>query len=279
MYDFSYIKVDILTKTQKPYEFMGSAIRGALGYSLKEVTCINPSFTCRDCFALSNCLYYDFYEKRNSYHKYRVDTSMNGKLFEFGLYLYGDAKEKLPYLLSAIHKLLSQNGIGRVRSKEYYFYINDELVFDGKEFKIPPNPVKKFQIDTFCPDITLQLQSPLRMKRENSLLGAKDFDLIFLLNSIYQRYLKLTNQEHSKLPFEPHYEIEKSTLEWKKLKRYSNRQKTQMNMDGLIGEIVIKNIDKQSFELLKLGEITGGGKQTVMGLGKFKIKDLHERHR
>ena len=33
-------------------------------------------------------------------------------------------------------------------------------------------------------------------------------------------------------------------------------------------------IDKRSYELLKLGEIIGVGKQTVMGLGRIEVIDL-----
>ena len=42
-------------------------------------------------------------------------------------------------------------------------------------------------------------------------------------------------------------------------------------MDGIVGEIAIMDIDKRSYELLKLGEIIGVGKQTVMGLGEIEV--------
>ena len=47
-----------------------------------------------------------------------------------------------------------------------------------------------------------------------------------------------------------------------------------MNMDGIIGEIVILGIDRRSYELLKLGEIIGVGKQTVMGLGRVELEEI-----
>lgn len=276
--NFKYVKVDVVIKSKKPHEFIGSMIRGALGYSLKKVTCINPSYICEECFAASNCLYYDFFEKQNSYHKYRLDFSLDSKLFEFSLYLFNDSKDKLPYILSALHKLFSETGLGRERAKpkEYYFYVNGKTVFDGKQFYIPTNYVKSLHVDSYCSNIKLQLQSPLRIKKDNKFLRDKDFDLIYILNSIYQRYLQLTNQERAKLPFKPNYEIDFINIYYKQLTRYSGRQKTKLSMDGLMGEAMIKNIDKQSYELLKLGEIIGAGKQTVMGLGKIEIKDLNE---
>jgi len=271
--NFEYSKIDVLIRGKKPQLFIGSMIRGALGYSLKKVTCVNPSFTCKECFAENSCLYYDFFEKKNSYHKYRLDFPLDNNLFEFSIYLYGDAKEKLPYLLSAIHKLLSENGLGkdRVKYSEFFFYIDDKSVYDGKEFTIPQNYVNNFQLDKYSPEVKLQLLSPLRIKKEGKFLGVKEFDLNSILNSIYQRYLQLTNQDPSKLPFEPKFEIKTKDIYWKQLTRYSNRQETKMSMDGLMGEIEIKNLDRESYTLLKLGEIIGVGKQTVMGLGKIEI--------
>lgn len=270
MISFSYSKLDIIVKGGKPQYFIGSMIRGALGYSLKKVVCINPSFECKECFAASNCLYYDFFEKKNTYHKYRLDFALDSELFEFSLLLFNDSKDKLPYIISALYKLFIEIGIGKEKTKpqEFFFYLNGKTVYEGKEFKIPQNYIIDFKQDTYCPDIKLQLLSPLRIKKDNKFLGKKEFDLIYVINSVYQRYLQLTNQEPSKLPFEPNYKIETKEISWKQLTRYSNRQKTKMNMDGLIGEIIIKDVDKQSYELLKLGEI--------IGVGKIEIKDLDE---
>jgi len=41
----------------------------------------------------------------------------------------------------------------------------------------------------------------------------------------------------------------------------------------LLGYIELKNIDKESYKLLKLAEIIGVGKQTVFGLGKIELLD------
>lgn len=278
MGNFKYSKIEVLVKANKPQEFIGSQIRGALGYSLKKVTCINPSFTCNECFASSNCLYYDFYEKLNTYHKYRLDFNIKDNLFAFNIYLYEDVSNKIPYLLSALHKLLKENGLGRDRVKfdDFYFYVDGKEVYDGKKFNIPKDYIKTFEDNTYTPDISLKLQTPLRIKKDNKFIKEENFEVINLLNSIYQRQRKLTDQDSKKLPFEPTFNIETKNLYHKKLTRFSNRQKTKMNMDGLMGEVIIKNIDKDSYELLKLGEIIGAGKQTVMGLGKIEIKDLHE---
>lgn len=47
-----------------------------------------------------------------------------------------------------------------------------------------------------------------------------------------------------------------------------------MNLGGLMGEFWISNLDEKSYQLLKLGELIGVGKQTVFGLGKINIKGV-----
>jgi CRISPR/Cas system endoribonuclease Cas6 (RAMP superfamily) len=49
-----------------------------------------------------------------------------------------------------------------------------------------------------------------------------------------------------------------------------------MNLGGLIGEIQIKGLNKESFEVLKVGELIGVGKQTVFGLGKIEVECIDE---
>lgn len=273
MQDFKYSKVDVIIKGKKPHEFIGSMIRGALGYSLKKVVCINPSFICKDCFAIQNCLYYEFYEVLNIYHKYRIDFDLNDKFFRFSIYLFDDRANNLPYIISALVNLLTKTGLGKkqVTFKDFYLYVNEKEIYDGKNFKLMPEYTKSFFIDTYSPNITLQFKTPLRIKNDNKFLKAEKFKLEYLLNSIYQRYLQLTNQNRVKLPFTPIYKKIKANLYFQELTRFSNREKTKMSMDGYMGEIIYTNLDKQSYELLKLGEIIGAGKQTVMGLGKIEI--------
>ena len=107
------IEVKINSNLQPPY-FMGSMLRGALGFALKRVTCINPSYNCDGCFAKDNCLYYDFYEKQNSFHPFRFDINLASEKFDFTLYLFENACEKLPYILSALHKVLTEIGLTRI---------------------------------------------------------------------------------------------------------------------------------------------------------------------
>jgi len=273
--NYHHIQIKIDT-THKASYFIGSMLRGAFGYALKKVTCINPSYRCENCFAQESCLYYSFYEKANSFHKYRFDIELGSGKFDFGLYLFNEATDSLPYILSALHMMLTQIGL----TKENYKFnnltikVNNQEVFDGKEFKNLNIEPKIFQIDSFCPNIKIKLLTPLRIKKNNQFLR-DDIDIEDILRSIYQKEQEFKTGERAfKLDYTPEYKTSLKLLEYKPLLRKSNRQGKQMNMDGIIGEIAIIDIDRQSYELLKLGEIIGVGKQTVMGLGRIEVEDL-----
>ena len=252
--------------------FMGSAIRGAFGYSLKRVVCVNPSFTCKDCFAEDSCLYHDFFEKTNSYHNYRFDIKLDQKELDFNLFLFEGACDKLPYVISAIHKMLNEIGLGKNRRtfERFKISVNGKTVFDENGFSMPKEFIKNFEISQYRQNIKLEFITPFRTKKDNHLLKTSP-SLELILTSIQNRANQLKNKKIKKLDFTPTYDEVSSHIYFKELTRLSNRQKTKMQFGGIMGEIEYRNIDKKSYELLKLGEIIGIGKQCVFGLGKIKV--------
>lgn len=63
---------------------------------------------------------------------------------------------------------------------------------------------------------------------------------------------------------------------WIPLKRWSNRQKQQLPLDGLVGQIGFDSAAVQAFwPLLKAAELTHIGKGTVFGLGKYVLREGH----
>lgn len=272
-----YTKLTIIIKTtQKPPYFIGSQIRGAFGYALKKVSCINPSYNCEECFASSNCLFHQFYEEKNTYHKYRLDFELGKIYYDFSLYLFDDVCEKLPYVISALHMMLTQNGLGKekIKYETFEIFINDESCLKNGKIVLPKNFIKRFEIQNRYENIKLKFSTPLRIKKENRFLRSEEIELHSLINSIYQRQMKLLGRDYKKFPYEIKGEIINKNLQFKELTRLSNRQKTTMNMGGLIGEIEFKNLNKECFEVLKLGELLGVGKQTVFGLGKIEMEEL-----
>jgi len=275
MIKYHHIEVKI-ESTDRPTYFMGSALRGAFGYALKRVVCINPSFKCEECFAKGECLFYEFFEEKNSFHKYRFDIELGSDKFDFGLYIFNSACNDLLYILSSLEKLLREIGVGADRYKfnNFSIYLNGKEIYNSDGFQKIDSSPKTFQNQDYFRDIKLEILTPIRIKRDNRLLK-KSLELEDILTSIYKREEKLFfNRDIYKLNYTPSYTTTLKRLQYKPLLRRSNRQDRKLKVDGIIGEMAILNIDKRSFELLKLGEIIGVGKQSVFGLGKIRVKNL-----
>jgi CRISPR-associated endoribonuclease Cas6 len=273
----TFHKIDLYLKPNeiKPLPFIGSTLRGAFGMSLKKVVCINPSFACEGCFAKENCLYYDFYEEKNQAHQYRFDFALNPKSYDFSLYLFEDATKKLPYVVSALHKMLTEQGLGYKRDKFQIQSItcNDKLIYKDDKFDLTEIKPQEFKIDDLPKSISINLKTPLRMKYKKQLLNQKP-PLEALLYSIQNRLTQIKKEPKAKLTFKPNYKEKFAKVRFQDQTRRSNRQKTKLQIGGILGEIGYETIDQKSLILLKLGEILGVGKQTVFGMGKIEVKSL-----
>jgi len=271
-----YAKVSIIIKDAIPPFFLGSQLRGAFGYALKRVVCINPSFKCDGCFARDNCLFYEFYEEKNSYHKYRFDYELGKSYYDFSIYLFDSAILKLPYVVSALYQMVAKIGFGKERKTYANFdmLVNDSSIFKDGEIILPKDYEKEFVLDGFSPNILIRFVTPLRLKKNNHFVRVEELEIKDIVNSIYKRELKLQSKELKRLDFEPKGMVVKRELKFLDISRYSNRQKSKLKIGGLVGEIEIKDIDKEGYKLLKLGEIIAVGKQSVFGLGKIEIEDL-----
>jgi len=245
-----YTKQTYNVKVKKPYLFIGSKIRGILGYALKDEVCINPTLICKNCFASRECIFYKFYEQENIVHNYRLDFKLDSDKYKFSLFLFGDTQKHKNSISRAIIKSL----------KEY-----KQVAFKEKRKTLKSKKHSKI--------IRLEFLTPLRIKKQNK-FATKDIELLDILLSIYKRNLELQKLPYSKIYIKKDYKIVSKNLRYQALTRRSNKQNTKMNLGGLMGEIVLMDISKEVYDLLKLGEVIGVGKSTVFGLGKIKVEDI-----
>lgn len=270
-----FIKIDITLASSHTtsLDFLGSTLRGAFGVALKAVSCLNKTEECQGCFATQNCLYYDFFEIKNRAHAYRFSKPLHENSYNFSLYLFEAACEKLPYVLSTLHTMFGRIGVGWNRHLIPIERIvcNGVVVSSGKNFDLSQIVVDVFETKEYFPDITLHFLTPLRIKSNNALLHTTP-TLEQILSSIFNRHNELKGVPLAKLPFTPRYKELRTHLEFQELSRYSNRQETTMHLGGMMGTIDYEDVDEHSYALLKLGELLGVGKQTVFGLGEIKVE-------
>jgi CRISPR-associated endoribonuclease Cas6 len=171
--------------------------------------------------------------------------------------------------------MLTEVGLMRdaLKFDEVTMRIDGRVVYCDGEFHLDAIEPQSFT-PTLTSDfygVTLELTTPLRIKKHNRFLR-DDIDIVDILRSIHQREQQLCyGKSYAKLDFTPSYTTLSKQLHYKTLIRKSNRQKSKMNMDGIIGELTLTDLDPNSYRLLKLGEILGVGKQTVMGLGSIRL--------
>jgi CRISPR/Cas system endoribonuclease Cas6 (RAMP superfamily) len=248
-------------------------LRGAFGMSLKDTVCINPSLTCEGCFAQKECLYYDFYEKKNIAHPYRFDFSLNPRFYDFSLYLFEDATKKLPEVLTAIETMLTKQGLTAKREKFEIAKIlcNDIDIYHDKRFSLTDIKPQILKEQPSQKKLNLKLETPLRIKYQGKILRENP-TLEMLIYSIHNRLSEIQHKPREKLSFKPTCKIVENNTSFKDITRLSNRQHTKLQMGGILGNLIFDDIDEISFKYLTIGELMGVGKQTVFGLGKIKIQ-------
>jgi len=269
-----YYKIDTTLKQSdiKPPTFLGSTLRGAFGVALKRIVCINPSYKCDACFAKDECLFYEFYEEKNISHKYCFEFNLNQRDFNFSLYLFEDATKKLPYVISALHKMLTEMGLTRERKKFEIdsIKVNQKEIYKDENFDLQGIELKEFKPRDIKAPIKLEFLTPLRIKSSGKILSDKP-TLNSLLNSIQNRLSELKDEPKITLTFTPTYKEKEFFIKFKDQTRRSNRQKTSLQIGGIIGFIEYEEIDENSLILLQIGEIIGIGKQTSFGMGRVKL--------
>ena len=260
-----YTKLTIKIKSNdKPPYFIGSQLRGAFGYALKKV--VKKQL-------LDDNIYNKFFEQKDVTHKYRFDIRLGLQSYEFSFYLFEDECDEVYNCISAFHEMITNIGLGKYNKtyEEFEIYLNKKLVYSNGELKQFDKYIKKFKQPKQKKDFILRLETPLRIKKDGKYVINDSLELESIINSIFQRNLALQNKDFEKLPFKPKYKLISKDIFFNDIKRYSNVQNTSLQLVGVMGEMWISDIDEESFNWLKLGEIIGVGKQTVFGLGKISI--------
>lgn len=261
----TYSKLTIkINSTDKPFYFIGSQIRGAFGYALKNLVKEKN---------LDDNLYNKFFEQKDVIHPYRFDIRLGLSTYEFSFYLFEDACDEIYNCISAFYEMLTKVGLGKQNKtyNDFEIYVNKHRVFKDGKLDFFDDYEKKFKEPKYKKEFILTLETPLRIKKDGKFVIDESIELESILNSIYQRSLALQNKDFQKLPFKSSFKIKSKDIYFNDVKRFSNVQNTSMQLGGIMGEMWISDMDEQSFRLLKLGELIGVGKQTVFGLGKIRI--------
>lgn len=291
-----------LTTDGRLPRWKGSTFRGGFGWALRRAVCVTRGRECRDCLLASRCLYARTFEAdlrkgpdgrapspplpyvieppEDPRQEYRA-----GDPLRFSLILLGDTVDMLPYFVYAF-QLMGEEGLGRradgsrARYRIDQVTQRDRILYDGETRTLSPVDPLELRIGTL-PDggngrLTVTLQTPLRLKRNNEL--AADLPFEDLVRGVLRR-IATTFQEFGEgeppldyrgLVFRAkNVRTVRSGCRWEDPPRYSNRQKERMLMGGLVGDLLYEGEIAPYLPLLELASFLHIGKQTTFGHGRF----------
>ena len=306
IYSFD-LTLEFLQDSRLPV-FKGNILRSAFATSFRDVTCYTGKKTCDKCMLKTDCHYFRLFETelpssqfwflkgiKKIPHSIVIQCTDYNTIYKeddklkITINIVGSDVKKIPFIVYSFI-ILGQKGIGkkhvRLLLSEVINNTGTEKVkiFDKKSGLNEDKYVKMNLIVDTNDDVNemnIEFLTPVRLQSGGKeVLSPRKFTPDLFLNSLYRRYLGLSSiYNETSLNFDDYprvliseLQLVKSGLKFKNLLRYSYRQKDVIPLGGFIGSIVIKGDIGKYFKLIKSGEYIGVGKNTIFGLGTYKIK-------
>jgi hypothetical protein len=282
--------------------YPGSAWRGVFGHSLRKLVCVTRQPECPGCLLLSSCLYpyiFETFPPPGSAHlrKYKalphpfilgVHPYASGEPHhQLGVTLVGQANRYAAYVIQAF-RLAGERGLkGYAKRLVLESVDQEEIVGTGRWQRIyedgsslAPLPVNEARWPDPPSALKLSLRTPLRLRFQAHLVTPDTFHPGVLLRSLIRRLSSLCCF-HGTQPLEMDFAAAAARaaalrattdLRWKEWSRYSSRQKTRMEMGGLLGTIAFEGEQWREFwPFFWMGQWVHAGKGATMGLGRYEI--------
>ncbi|EIC30037.1 MULTISPECIES: CRISPR system precrRNA processing endoribonuclease RAMP protein Cas6 [Methylomicrobium] len=283
-------------------EYPGSAWRGAFGHALKRTVCVVRNTPCNQCLLKNACAYSYIFEtpppagaeKMRKYtaipHPFvlRFPENLSPENdYSLDVILFGHGQRFFPYIVHAL-QTAGQEGIGGHRQvfalrkvdevdpqgRAQTIYQDGELQ-PQRQAAVPPLPPMPAQLQ-------MTFHSPLRIKQDGKNLSPDGFNFGALFGTLLRR-ISMISYFHTDTPLETDFaglaakaktvQFASRRLEWYDWTRYSSRQQAEMNMGGVIGNVVLDTQGLEDFwPYLWIGQWTHVGKATSMGMGAYAIR-------
>lgn len=295
-----------VTQTIGLPEYAGSMLRGAFGGALRQTACMTKQKTCTDCPLIQTCPYTQIFEKpapqQHSLQKFshipngyiiepppwgeRVYT--RGDILTFQMVLVGRIRSQIALIIYAWQRAFERGiGYGTAELDRVIDLHNQTDLYQATNKTIQPihqNNIRIPSLQQAETDCVLHFYSPLRLQNNGRIRTQSQLDAATLLKAVARR-AHLIFEFHTDQTLIEEFshiqtEIEKVTaaeknddiqLKWRDWTRYSSRQKTTMQLGGLVGSWMLHNVSPEIYELLQMGTYLHVGKETTFGLGGYQI--------
>ena len=283
--------------------YAGSMLRGAFGHALHSLA-IESHVNGHPCLPQDNCPYCQVFAPPpligHSLQKFSqmpapyvseppsLTDSRNlakGEPFQFNLVLIGKAWQHLPTIIKAF-ELAMRDGLGRHSSRATLISVHLE---DGTPFWLTGQPYPSLQPGPMRPapttlagHVVMNLLTPLRLQYKNRPARLHDLNARALLVALARRHQLLLDVYHgAQAPTQDFTTLSRQAesitldtrhLRWFDWERYSNRQRQTMKLGGLLGPLHLQGNLAPFEHLLHLGQWLHVGKETVFGLGGYRLQ-------
>lgn len=271
-----------------PYK--GSTLRGAMGWALKDLTCVEGLTSCAPC-ERSACAYREMFEPRPAADLEVMAKTVSvprpfvieppasvrreyspGDRLVFGVVLFGRAARYLPHVIASFQQA-GQRGLGR--AEKVRFVVESVLVDDELRETSDVLPMWKEQLPVH---VGFRFETPLRLEKDPA--AAKrhpEFGELFgrivrraqLVDYFYGTGTVPGLQGRLK-DLAAKVERVGAELTWLEWERHSSRS-GKYPTGGLVGDVVYQGEFAELMPLLLLGQYLHLGKDTSMGMGRYRL--------
>lgn len=284
-------------------DYAGSLLRGAFGRALRQVACITREKDCAPCTLKRGCPYTAVFApgKPDQPHPLLKNSEIPapyvieppawgarivgmGEPFSFHQVLIGRAVEHLPIVILAWRRAFA-HGLGAGDGTAEMVAVTTEagqIIYtpdDGRiaaHHAVLPAPTFHEPVTT----ITLSFSTPLRLQQNGAALPPHRLTPRPLLLAAARRASLLAEFHASGAPPIDWKALaaaadalkDERHLEWRDWTRYSSRQKQAMTLGGAVGEWTLTGNLTQALPWLHLGQWLHVGKETVFGLGGYRLQ-------
>ena len=291
--------------------YLGSTLRGAVGMALKRSLCTQNMRDCRGCPSIPSCIYPVLFETHLTTDEETIRRMQHiphpvifepprghpihyqpGDAMEFGVVLFGNSVRHLPYMLHGLQRA-GEIGLGYDRAPFRLSEIRTEsgLILYRFSSQCVAGDDESRSWRAICESrkrpgtgIQLHFLTPTRIMEDGKI--TKEFSPAAFAGTLLRRCAALILFHAGATPdqvdfrqylnLSPTWKVQSQHLRWKPLTRYSNRQKAEVPMDGLIGDVTLSGDFEPLAPFLALGEYVHIGKGAIMGLGHFFVTPVKE---
>lgn len=288
-------------------EYAGSTLRGAFGHALKKIACMTRQSDCKTCPLYRSCPYPAIFAPpppaTHSLQKFSeiptpfiVEPPAWGErhygkndILSFEFILIGRALTQLPLIVYAWQRALEAGiakGDGTAKllrvslieeNAETTLYRQEEGQINAHVAELAGAHINTHPTDP--QQINLHITTPLRIQHNGHPKRPEELTARDLLITLLRR-VALISEFHVGKKLEIDFQelgeaasrIESTKhLAWQDWTRYSNRQKQEMTLGGVLGEWQLAGNLQPFIPILKLGQWLHVGKNASFGLGRYQL--------